>query len=63
MIFLVFYKSVTNGPTDGQTDRRTDRPSYRDARTHLKSLVQPTEVLRDRPSCKDAIHPLFLLAE
>ena len=42
MIFLVFYKSVTNpptdGPTDGLTDRRTDRPSYRDARTHLKTL-------------------------
>ena len=28
-----FRKRVTDGPTD----RRTDRPSYRDARTHLKS--------------------------
>ena len=27
----------TDGRTDGRTDRRTDRPSYRDARTHLKS--------------------------
>ena len=40
MIFLVFYESVTHGPTDGRTDGptdgRTDRPSYRDARTHLK---------------------------
>ena len=44
MIFLIFYKSVTNQPTDGRTDQRTDgptdgradRPSYRDARTHLK---------------------------
>ena len=25
-------------PTDGPTDRRTDRPSYRDARTHLKTI-------------------------
>ena len=24
-------------PTDGRTDGRTDRPSYRDARTHLKT--------------------------
>ena len=28
----------TDGRTDGRTDRRTDRPSYRDARTHLKTL-------------------------
>ena len=36
----------TDGPTDGRTDRptdrrtdgRTDRPSYRDARTHLKTV-------------------------
>ena len=27
------------GQTDGPTDRRTDRPSYRDARTHLKSVT------------------------
>ena len=27
----------TDEPTDGPTDRRTDRPSYRDARTHLKT--------------------------
>ena len=46
MIFLAFYESVTNRrtdgrtdqPTDGPTDRRTNRPSYRDARTHLKSV-------------------------
>ena len=43
--FPVFDESVTNGrtdgPTDGPTDRptdgRTDTPSYRDARTHLKT--------------------------
>ena len=27
----------TYGHTDGRTDIRTDRPSYRDARTHLKT--------------------------
>ena len=27
------------GPTDRPTDRRTDKPAYRDARTHLKSIV------------------------
>ena len=27
----------TDGSTDGRTDRRTDRPSFRDARTHLKT--------------------------
>ena len=41
MIFVLFYESVTDqrtdGPTDQRTDRRTDRPSYRDARTHLKT--------------------------
>ena len=29
----------TDRRTDGPTDRRTDRPSYRDARTHLKTLL------------------------
>ena len=28
-----------NGHTDGHTDIRTDSPSYRDARTHLKSGI------------------------
>ena len=28
---------MTCGPTDGPTDGRTDIPSYRDARTHLKT--------------------------
>ena len=28
----------TDRRTDGRTDRRTDRPSYRDARTHLKTV-------------------------
>ena len=40
-LFLAFfYESITKhyGPTDGPTDRRTDTRSYRDARTHLKSL-------------------------
>ena len=44
--FLVFYESVidrrtegrSDGRTDGPTDGRRDRPSYRDARTHLKSV-------------------------
>ena len=35
------YKRRRYGPTDrrtdGRTDGRTDRPSYRDARTHLKT--------------------------
>ena len=43
----------TNGPTDRRTDRQTDRrtdgwmdghmvrPSYRDARTHLKTFIAP----------------------
>ena len=34
-IFSDFYKSVTDARTNG----RTDTPSYRDARTHLTSLV------------------------
>ena len=29
----------TDGRTDGRTDLRTDRPSYRDARTHLKTKI------------------------
>ena len=28
----------TDGRTDGQTDGWTDTPSYRDARTHLKTM-------------------------
>ena len=35
----------TDGPTDGRTDGRTDTPSYRDARTHLKTR-QTENVLR-----------------
>ena len=31
----------TDGPTNGPTDQRTDRPSYRDARTHLKTALTP----------------------
>ncbi len=34
----VMLKITGYGPTDGPTDRRTDRPSYRDVRTHLKTL-------------------------
>ena len=37
-ISCIFHKSVTYGRTDGPTDGRTDTPSYRDARTHLKTL-------------------------
>ena len=32
----IFGKRVTDGPTDG----RTDRPSYRDAWTHIKSVLR-----------------------
>ena len=32
-----FQESGTDRPTDGRTDGRTVRPSYRDARTHLKT--------------------------
>ena len=32
LTFIVFYESITDGPTDG----RTNRPTYRDKRTHLK---------------------------
>ena len=45
--FGVFSLMLTDGHTDGRTygrtyghtDIRTDRPSYRDARTHLKTGV------------------------
>ena len=40
MIFLVFYETVTDQWTDGQTDGPTDMPGYKDARTHLKSVVR-----------------------
>ena len=30
---------VTDGHSDGHSDRPRDRPSYRDARTHLKTLL------------------------
>ena len=40
MIFLVFYESVTDQQTDRPTDGPTDMPDYRDARTHLKSVVR-----------------------
>ena len=33
-----------NGRTDGPMDGRTDRPSYRDARTHLKTGNSPVRV-------------------
>ena len=29
----------TDGGTDRRTDGRMDRPSYRDARTHLKTAI------------------------
>ena len=39
MHFLQKRDIRTDGPTDGRTDRRrTDTPSYRDARTHLKTM-------------------------
>ena len=30
---------LTDGRTDGRTDGQTDTPSYRDARTHLKTWI------------------------
>ena len=52
LISAIFEKSLTNGQTDQQTDgrtdgpmdRRTDRPSYRDARTHLKTIEAETNI-------------------
>ena len=43
-----FCTCLTDGPSDGRTkghtdqqkDRQMDRPSYRDARTHLKSVKE-----------------------
>ena len=37
--FGVFSLMVTDGHTDIRTYGRTDRPSYRDARTHLKTRI------------------------
>ena len=31
---------LTDGPTDGPTNGWTDTPSYRDARTHLKIILE-----------------------
>ena len=36
-----------NGHTDIRTDGRTDRPSYRDARTHLKSHLVEFPIFLD----------------
>ena len=44
MILCVYIVSFSrflkrhSGPTDLRTDRPTDRPSYRGARTHLKTM-------------------------
>ena len=38
LVFGGFWFRVTALWTDGWTGGRADRPSYRDARTHLKSL-------------------------
>ena len=35
--FTKFDESATDGPTNQPTNQRTDKPSYRDARTHLKT--------------------------
>ena len=43
-ISCILYKSVTYGRTDGPTDGRTDTPSYRDARTHLKTKWNELEM-------------------
>ena len=37
--FLQKHYGRTDGPTDGPTDGRMDTPSYRDARTHLKTIL------------------------
>ena len=36
---LLFHEPHCNGRTNGPMDGRTDRPSYRDARTHLKTMA------------------------
>ena len=50
--FGVFSLMLTDGPTDGRTDGhtdiQTDRPSYRDARTHLKSLITRVALIDSR---------------
>ena len=38
----------TDGRIDGRTDGRTDRPSYRDARTHLKTYYGRRKLPKDR---------------
>ena len=62
-ISSIWKKRETNGPTDGPTDRptdgRTDIPTYRDARTHLKSYFLwkrdgPTDWWTDTPSYRVA---------
>ena len=35
----IFEKRVTDRRTDGRTDGRTDKASYRDAWTHLKTII------------------------
>ena len=50
---------VTDGPTDGRTDRRTDTPSYRDARTHLKTdLISSLIVVSKKSDCEQHISAL-----
>ena len=52
----------TDGPTDGLTNRRTDRPSYRDARTHLKtSSLQVTTLLLMAVDVKHPVVEIVLL--
>merc|ERR1712228_544989 len=48
------------GPTDGRTDRRTDTPSYRDARTHLKTRFLISVVYTHARYCLISLTHLFL---
>ena len=54
----------TNRRTDRRTDGRTDRPSYRDARTHLKSCMNFIDFALKQPNCTNesfCFYPIFSL--
>ena len=62
-IFPFLDESVTRGrtdrPTDRRTDGRTDRPSYRDARTHLKTGKSMILIANNDVSCNHIIIQSF----
>ena len=71
VIFAVFLKTrngPTDRPTDGPTDQRTDKPSYRDARTHLKTPLAVSEMSRaggdaDRRQRRIRTSPICLISK